>query len=215
MQSKDLEHANYPDGMSIADAQKHLTWALKQPGITPETRLRMFDPQRDPNPVVLKVTGPHLTMDQQHQVSVIPQSALTSIDRPAFGWGWMDDDNIDRWIVVAKLEYDEQDNATLGEEFCTLMLRNADAMEAKFPGITAEREARARQIVDGLNRFYSDHTIEIDVEGGCVTEVRGLPDGWDYQLNDYDEPGEEMDSIELADQQRQFEKFSPPPEDEE
>ena len=28
--------------------------------------------------------------------------------------------------------------------------------------------------------------IKIEVYGGCVTEVTGLPDGWDYEIVDYD-----------------------------
>lgn len=29
-------------------------------------------------------------------------------------------------------------------------------------------------------------TITITVEGGVVTDVRGLPKGWDYELDDHD-----------------------------
>jgi len=29
-------------------------------------------------------------------------------------------------------------------------------------------------------------TIKIEVYGGCVTEVTGLPDGWDYEIVDHD-----------------------------
>jgi hypothetical protein len=28
--------------------------------------------------------------------------------------------------------------------------------------------------------------IKIEVYGGCVTEVTGLPDGWDYEIVDHD-----------------------------
>ena len=31
------------------------------------------------------------------------------------------------------------------------------------------------------------HTIKITVEGGCVVEVDGLPDGFDYEIIDKDE----------------------------
>ena len=31
------------------------------------------------------------------------------------------------------------------------------------------------------------HTIKITVEGGCVIEVDGLPDGFDYEIIDKDE----------------------------
>ena len=30
------------------------------------------------------------------------------------------------------------------------------------------------------------HLITIEVEGGCVTDVRGLPEGWLYELDDHD-----------------------------
>ena len=29
-------------------------------------------------------------------------------------------------------------------------------------------------------------TVKIEVYGGCVTEVTGLPDGWDYEIVDHD-----------------------------
>ena len=31
-----------------------------------------------------------------------------------------------------------------------------------------------------------DKTIKIEVYGGGVTEVTGLPDGWDYEIVDHD-----------------------------
>ena len=31
------------------------------------------------------------------------------------------------------------------------------------------------------------HTIKITVEGGCVVEVDGLPDGFDYEIIDRDD----------------------------
>jgi len=31
-----------------------------------------------------------------------------------------------------------------------------------------------------------DKTIKIEVYGGCVTEVTGLPEGYDYEIIDYD-----------------------------
>ena len=31
------------------------------------------------------------------------------------------------------------------------------------------------------------HTIKITVEGGCVVEVDGLPDGFDYEIIDKDD----------------------------
>ena len=34
-------------------------------------------------------------------------------------------------------------------------------------------------------------TIKIEVYGGCVTEVSGLPEGYDYEIIDYDHFEEE------------------------
>ena len=34
-------------------------------------------------------------------------------------------------------------------------------------------------------------TIKIEVYGGCVTEVTGLPEGYDYEIIDYDHLEEE------------------------
>jgi hypothetical protein len=31
-----------------------------------------------------------------------------------------------------------------------------------------------------------DKTIKIEVYGGCVTEVSGLPEGYDYEIIDHD-----------------------------
>jgi len=31
-----------------------------------------------------------------------------------------------------------------------------------------------------------DKTIKIEVNAGCVTEVTGLPDGYDYEIIDHD-----------------------------
>ena len=33
-------------------------------------------------------------------------------------------------------------------------------------------------------------TIAIEVSGGCVTDVHGLPDGWSYDIADWDEQGD-------------------------
>ena len=30
------------------------------------------------------------------------------------------------------------------------------------------------------------NSIKIEVYGGCVTEVTGLPEGWDYEIVDHD-----------------------------
>ncbi len=36
-----------------------------------------------------------------------------------------------------------------------------------------------------------DKTIKIEVYGGCVTEVTGLPKGYDYEIIDHDHNEEE------------------------
>ena len=38
------------------------------------------------------------------------------------------------------------------------------------------------------------NSIKIEVYGGCVTEVTGLPDGWDYEIVDHDHLEELQDS---------------------
>ena len=38
-----------------------------------------------------------------------------------------------------------------------------------------------------------DKTIKIEVYGGCVTEVTGLPEGWEYEIVDYDHIEAEQD----------------------
>lgn len=35
-------------------------------------------------------------------------------------------------------------------------------------------------------RLFQDGTITIEVSGGCVVDVSGLPEGWTYELNDHD-----------------------------
>lgn len=136
-------------------------------------------------------------------------------ERPAYGWGWIDgeDDNEgDKWIQVSPLDYTDPEHPCLGEEeTCTLMVRNFTESCKRWPGIEKQTETRAQRIVDGLNLMYGPHTIEVEVEGGCCTDVIGLPDAWTYQINDYDDEAVgELDSAELADQQRQIDKFTPP-----
>ena len=38
-----------------------------------------------------------------------------------------------------------------------------------------------------------DKTIKIEVYGGCVTEVTGLPEGWEYEIVDHDHLEAEQD----------------------
>ena len=37
-------------------------------------------------------------------------------------------------------------------------------------------------------------TIKIEVYGGCVTEVSGLPEGYNYEIIDYDQKEAEEDA---------------------
>jgi len=39
-----------------------------------------------------------------------------------------------------------------------------------------------------------DKTIKIEVYGGCVTEVTGLPKGYDYVIVDHDDIEAEQDA---------------------
>ena len=41
--------------------------------------------------------------------------------------------------------------------------------------------------------------IKIEVYGGCVTEVTGLPDGWDYEIVDHDH----LEELQAASDKRQ------------
>ena len=43
-------------------------------------------------------------------------------------------------------------------------------------------------------------TIKIEVYGGCVTEVTGLPEGYDYEIIDYD-------NIEAEETEKNFKHF--------
>ena len=43
-------------------------------------------------------------------------------------------------------------------------------------------------------RSYMDKTIKIEVYGGCVTEVTGLPEGYDYEIVDHDHIEAEQDA---------------------
>ena len=45
-----------------------------------------------------------------------------------------------------------------------------------------------------------DKTIKIEVYGGCVTEVTGLPDGWEYEIVDHDH-------IEAEETEKNFKHF--------
>ena len=76
---------------------------------------------------------------------------------------------------------------------------------------------------DVLNMFYffqkelkavseavhNDKNITIEVEGGCVAEVRGLPKGWTYTLDDQDGENEDEFNCEICNKsftQQSFEK---------
>jgi hypothetical protein len=40
----------------------------------------------------------------------------------------------------------------------------------------------------------ANKTIKIEVHGGCVTEVTGLPEGYDYEIVDHDHLEAEEDA---------------------
>jgi len=65
-------------------------------------------------------------------------------------------------------------------------------------------------------KLFKEKIINIVVEGGCVVDVEGLPEDWEYAITDVDDNPEaweaELDSAELTDQQEQLRKFSPPQE---
>ena len=46
----------------------------------------------------------------------------------------------------------------------------------------------------------ANKTIKIYVEGGCVTDVTDLPEGYDYEIIDYD-------NIEAEETEKNFKKF--------
>ncbi len=46
----------------------------------------------------------------------------------------------------------------------------------------------------------ANKTIKVYVEGGCVTDVMDLPEGYDYEIIDYD-------NIEAEETEKNFKKF--------
>ena len=77
-------------------------------------------------------------------------------DRPQYGWGWIDgeDDNAgDRWIQISELDYSQDDQVgfLMDDEIATIMLRNYADSVKKWPNMVADREAKAKRIVDALN----------------------------------------------------------------
>ena len=46
--------------------------------------------------------------------------------------------------------------------------------------------------------YMKNKTIKIEVYGGCVTEVTGLPDGYDYEIIDHDHVEEEKPNVEIC-----------------
>ena len=74
--------------------------------------------------------------------------------KPQYGWALIDGEDADkgnRWIEIAKLDYSDDPEGCMGDEIAVVMLRNAKASEAKFPGITKSRLADAHLIVNALN----------------------------------------------------------------
>ena len=53
------------------------------------------------------------------------------------------------------------------------------------------------RIIVTINRridMPANKTIKIEVYGGCVTEVTGLPEGYDYEIVDHDHLEAEQDA---------------------
>ena len=50
----------------------------------------------------------------------------------------------------------------------------------------AQGGADAEILTGGLRLGENTHCVVITVEGGCVTDVDGLPDGWCYEIDDRD-----------------------------
>ena len=51
-----------------------------------------------------------------------------------------------------------------------------------------------------IARRCMDKTIKVYVEGGCVTDVTDLPEGYDYEIIDYD-------NIDAEETEKNFKKF--------
>ncbi len=45
--------------------------------------------------------------------------------------------------------------------------------------------------------------IKIEVYGGCVTEVTGLPKGWEYEIVDHDHLEAEQEELQASSGKRQ------------
>lgn len=110
-------------------------------------------------------------------------------DRPTFGWGWIDgedDEAADKWIQISILDYTDPKHPCLGEEIAVMMVRDYDQSIIKYPYLKMQREREAQLIVDSMNLMYGEHTIEVEIEGGCCVDLIGLPETWNYQVNDND-----------------------------
>ena len=86
---------------------------------------------------------------------------------PKYGYGWVDgedDDEGDRWVRIAELDYANPTIPVLGEEIAVILLRDAKDSERKFPGITTDRERKAELIVDALNGQPSTPKVKLVIE---------------------------------------------------
>jgi hypothetical protein len=92
------------------------------------------------------------TTNEQYQPfdMVQPES-----EKPKYGWGWIDgeDDNEgDKWIQISELDYTDPDHPCLDEEMATIMFRNYEEYNLRFPNLKKQKESYAQQIVDALNQ---------------------------------------------------------------
>ncbi len=79
---------------------------------------------------------------------------MSTKTRPRFGCGWIDgedDEEGNLWIQISELDYRKSDEGFLAHELAVVVLRRAEEMERRFPGITANREQIAALIVAALN----------------------------------------------------------------
>ena len=65
----------------------------------------------------------------------------------------------------------------------------------KLQATSGKLQASSRKLdktkLQNINKLESMKTIKIEVYGGCVTEVTGLPEGYDYEIIDHDHLEEE------------------------
>jgi hypothetical protein len=123
-----------------------------------------------------------------------------------YGWGWIDGEGPDeagnRWIEIATLDAE----GCLEDELAVVMLRDADKMEKKYPGIKAERERIAIKIVNALNRqpahvtssvSYKPVRVIVFIEGGVFQSYKSSAP-LDLSVSDADDAEEDEETNTLC-----------------